>query len=122
MPETDTTAADTIAVAIPLLQRLAAGALAAPGTPPATAAAIKTALATVQTGVSALAESTTAAESTPIVDIIESSGKALLATAAGLPLPFPFNIILMAAAALLPSVIATVKLLMAHKITVPAPV
>lgn len=113
-------AANTIAVAIPYLSAITAAVTNLSHTPPNVAANIQTAMSGVQTGVAALAASETAAQSMPIVQRIEADGMAVLSAAAGLPLPSPYNFLLMIASSLLPAVISSVNTLMASHITVPA--
>ena len=115
-----TTAADTLSAIIPFLAPLAATAISLSRSSPDTAAKIQTAMTGVTTGVQALADSETAAQSQPIVQRIEADGMAVLTAAAGMPLPFPYNIILMIASGMLPTLISSVNMLMAHKVTVPA--
>ena len=117
---TPAVAANTIAVAIPYLSALANTVMGLSHTPPETAAKVSAAMDGVKTGVAALAVSETAAQSQPIVDRIEADGMAVLTAAAGMPLPFPYNMILMLASSLLPAVISSVNMLMANHVTVPA--
>jgi hypothetical protein len=116
---TSTTVADTVASVIPLLQPLAGVAMQLSRTDPETVARVQTAMNGVQAGVVALAASETAVQSKPIVDRILSDGMAVLQVAATLPLPPPYNIILMVASSLLPSVISAVDMLMKTHTTVP---
>jgi hypothetical protein len=113
-------AANTIGVAIPYLSALATTVEGLSRTDPATQQKVAVAMQGVQVGVQALAQSETAAQSQPIVDRIEADGMAVLQAAAGLPLPPPYNIVLMLASSLLPAVIQSVNLLLAHRVTVPA--
>jgi hypothetical protein len=114
-----TTAADTIATVIPFLEPIAIQVMKLTRTDPATTATVNDAMAGVQQGVVALAASETASQSKPIVQRIESDAMAVLTVAAGLPLPPPFNVILMVASSLLPAVIGAVNLLMVSHVTVP---
>jgi hypothetical protein len=117
---TPTTAADTIATIIPYLKPLTGAVLTLSRTNPETATKVQGAMDGVQSGVVALAASETAQQSAPIVQRIEADAQAVLSVAAGLPMPFPFNIILMVASSLLPAVIGAVNVLMATRVTVPA--
>lgn len=114
------TAANTVAVTLPYLSAITAAVTNLSHTPPDVAAKIQTAMSGVQQGVAALAASETAVQSKPIVDRIAADAQSVLAVAAGMPLPFPVNIILMIASSLLPTVISAVNLLMANHATVPA--
>jgi hypothetical protein len=115
------TAANTISVVLPFLSSLTGAVTTATHTPPAVADKIQASLAGVQQGVAALAASETAVQSQPIMARIAADAQAVLTVAAGLPLPPPFNIILMIASSLLPSVVSAVNLLIATKTTVPSP-
>jgi hypothetical protein len=119
---TPTTIADTVATVIPLLQPLAGVAMKLSRTNPDTVAKVQTAMDGVQAGVAALAASETTVQSKPIVDRILADGMAVLQVAATLPLPPPYNVILMVASGLLPSVISAVDMLMQTHTTVPVTV
>jgi hypothetical protein len=114
-----TTAADLIGGVLPLLEPVANAVMGMSHANPATAAKVGDALDVVKTGVVALAASETANQSKPIVDQIEAAGTAILA-AAGPAAPFPWNIVAMAAGSMFTASIEAVRLLMAHKVTVPA--
>ena len=115
-----TTAADTIRAVVPFLQPLATTVVTLSRTSPETAAKVQTAMEGVTTGITALADSETAAQSQPIVARIEADAQAVLAAAAALPLPPPYGTILLIASSLLPAVFSSVNLLMVHRVTVTA--
>jgi hypothetical protein len=117
---TPAVAANTIATVLPFLAALTQSVTTATKTPPDVAAKIQASLSGVQQGVAALAASETAVESQPIVERIEADAQAVLSVAASLPLPSPYNVILMIASSLLPSVVSAVNLLMVHHVAVPA--
>lgn len=117
---TPAVAANLIATVIPFLSSITGAVASATHTPPDVAAEIQAAFSGVRDGVAALAASETAVESQPIVERIEADAQAVLTVAAGLPLPAPFNIVLMIASSLLPTVISAVNLLMVHHVAVPA--
>jgi hypothetical protein len=114
-----TTAADTLAAALPFLEPLAATTISLSRASPADTAKIQAAMTGVQSGITALAASDTAAQSKPIVDRIEQDACAVLTAAAGLPLPAPYNVILMVASSMLPALMSSVNLLLQHRVTVP---
>jgi hypothetical protein len=116
------TAANTISAAVPYLQAITSAVTTMSKTPPDVSNKIQAAMSGVNTGVAALAASETAAQSRPIVQLIETDGMAVLTAAAGIPLPFPYSMILILASSLLPAVINAVNMLMASKVTVTAPV
>lgn len=122
MPTTPATAANTIAATIPYLSAITAAVTNFSRTTPAVANQIQSAMAGVQQGVQALADSETAVQSKPIVDRIGADAQAVLSVAASLPLPPPFNIILMVASSLVPTVLSGVHLLIANRATVTAAV
>jgi hypothetical protein len=115
-----TTAADTLNAITPFLAPLAATTISVSRASPADAAKIRTAMDGVTQGVMALAASESSAASKPIVARIEADACAVLTAAAMAPLPPPYNIILMVASGLLPSLISTVNTLLATRTTVPA--
>ena len=114
------TLANTVSALIPFLQPLATTVVTLSRTSPDTAAKVQTAMEGVTTGITALADSETAAQSQPIVARIEADAQAVLAAAAVMPLPPPYGIILQIAASLLPAVFSSVNLLMVHRVTVTA--
>jgi len=119
--DTPTTAADTIAAAIPYLASLAKVIEGMARTSPETVTKVQTALQDLQISVEALAASQTATQSKPIVDKIEAAGMAILQAAGSMALPSPFNIIAMVAPGFFQMAISTVKQLMVHRVTVPTP-
>lgn len=116
---TPATAANTIATIIPYLKPLASIVLTQTRADAATTERVQNALDGVHDGISALAQSETAAESQPIVQRILVDAQAVLQVAATMPLPPPFNVILMVASGLLPSLIGAVQMLLATNTTVP---
>lgn len=115
-----TTLADTIATVLPYLRPLVGAVTAASHTPPDVAAKIQAAMDGVESGVTALAASDSAAQSQPIVQRIEADALSVLQVASSLPLPPPFSTIAMVASFLLPSLFSAVNLLVATKTAVPA--
>lgn len=109
---TPTTAADTITAVLPYLSAIATEVSK-------THPQALTALNGVKANVAALAESTTAVNSRPIVHSIVIFARSILAIAAGVPLPPPYNVILMIASSLLPSVVSAVETLLDYRTTVP---
>lgn len=112
--------ANTVSTIIPFLKPLANVAMGLTRTDPETQAKVQGAMDGVQQSVAALAQSETAAESQPLVQRILADAEAVIQVAAGLPLPPPFNIILMVAASLLPTLIGAANTLTATRTTVPA--
>lgn len=115
-----TTLADTLETIVPFLQPLATAAIGVSRSSPQTAATVQAAMTSVQDGLTALAASQTAAQSKPLVERIEAGGMAVLNAAASAPLPFPYSMILMIASGMLPTLISSVNLLLAHKVDVTA--
>ena len=115
-----TTLADLLGGIVPFLAPLASTTIAVSRSSPQTAATVQAALTGVQSGIQALAQSDTAANSQPIVQRIEVDAMAVLSAAAAAPLPFPYSLILMIASGMLPTLISSVNLLLQHKVNVSA--
>jgi hypothetical protein len=120
---TPTIAADTIKATIPYLAAVTTGVTRLTNTPPDVTAKIRVAMQGVQMGVSALAESETAAASKPIVDRIMTDGQAVLQAAAPFAalLPTPYGMIYGLANAVFPFAVGIVHVMVATKTTVPDP-
>jgi hypothetical protein len=117
---TPATAANTISSVIPFLTGIAGAVETQTRASPDVIAKVQLALQGVQQGTAALAQSETAAQSQPIVQRIEADAMAVLSTAATLPLPAPWNMILLFAAPLLQAAVSAVNILLATKTTLPA--
>jgi hypothetical protein len=113
------TAATTISAAVPYLQAITSAMTTKSKTPPDVSNKIQAAMSGVNTGVAALAASETAAQSRPIVQLIETDGMAVFQTAvaSGL-LPPPWNTVAEFALPLFKSAITLVNAMIATKTTV----
>lgn len=109
MPAINTAA--TVTAIVPYLDQLASAIETHVQATPDTKAAVAVALDGVKQGITALAASDNAASSMDLMGRIEEDAQAILGVAAGLPLPFPYSMILLVVSSLMPAIISGVNML-----------